>query len=136
MSEQNKAVVRRWTEVWNGADPSLLHDLATEDIHFRSSGIPASRGIDGLAQVIHDLRAAFPDGAFTNDELVAEGDTVVNRWTFRGTQQGEWMGQPASGRKVEITGTATNHLRGGKIAEQLTDWDAMAMMQQLGAIEM
>jgi steroid delta-isomerase-like uncharacterized protein len=135
MSEQNKAVVRRWIDIWNGADPSELHDIASPDIHFRSSQIPASHGVDAVAQVVHDLRAAFPDGHFSTDELVAEGDTVVNRWTFSGTQQGEWMGQPASGKQVAVNGTATNHLRDGKIVEQLTDWDAMGMMQQLGAIE-
>jgi steroid delta-isomerase-like uncharacterized protein len=136
MSEQNKAAARRWIEVWNGADPSILHEVADPDVYFRTSGIPASEGIDGLVEVIGELREAFPDGEFETLEVIAEGDVVVNRWTFRGTQQGEWMDQPATGRSVAVNGTSTSHLRDGKIVQHLSDWDTLGMMQQLGVVEM
>ncbi|MDP2479720.1 MAG: ester cyclase [Candidatus Palauibacterales bacterium] len=136
MSEHKKAVVGPWTDVWNGADPSKLREFTDPDIHFESSGLPGSDGIDGLVEVITELRRAFPDGEFVTHEVIAEGDTVVNRWTFRGTQKGEWMGRPGTGRSVEVNGTSTNHFRNGKVVEHLADWNSLGMMQQLGVIEL
>lgn len=136
MSEQNKAVVRRWTDVWNGANPANLREFTDPDVHFESSGTPGADGVDGLIEFIGELRAAFPDGEFVTHELIAEGDTVVNRWTFRGTQQGEWMGLPGTGRPVEVNGTSTNHFRDGKVVEHLADWNSLGMMQQLGVVEL
>jgi steroid delta-isomerase-like uncharacterized protein len=135
MSEQNKAVARRWNQMWNDGDVSSVHEFIGDDITFRVNQIPPASGIGELTDVVRALREGFPDGAFTVDEMIGEGDTVMARWTFRGTQQGEWMGQAPTGKHVEMTGTDTSHLRDGKIVEHITNWDAMGMMQQLGAIE-
>ncbi len=135
MSEHNKTVAKRWTQMWNDGDVSSLREFVADDIAFTVNQIPPTRGAAELAEVVKSLREAFPDGEFTVDELVAEGDTVMTRWTFRGTQKGEWMGQPASGKHAKMTGTDTNHFAGGKIVAHMTDWDAMGLMQQLGAIE-
>lgn len=135
MSDKNKAIVHQWTEVWNGADPSTLADIASDDVVFHSSQLETARGLAQLTETIQALRAAFPDGKFSTEEIVAEGDTVVNGWTFRGTQKGEWMGQPPSGLSVETKGVSTNHFRNGKIVEHSAVWDAMAMLQQLGVLE-
>ena len=134
MSDQNKAVARRWVdEIWNSGDFSSAHEYVAEDIHFRSSQAPAFNGIDPLKEMVAGNRAAFPDGHFTVDETITEGDAVVHRWTFNGTHEGEFLGVPATGKKVQVTGTAVTHFRDGKITEHLADVDMLSILQQIGA---
>jgi steroid delta-isomerase-like uncharacterized protein len=78
--------------------------------------------------------AAFPDMQVEINDLVAEGDKVVTRWTARGTNTGEMMGMPASGKSVTLTGITIDHYRDGKSIEHWENLDMLGMMQQLGAI--
>ncbi len=136
MSDTNKATMTRWTEeVWNAGNLATLRQIAAEDCSFRTNQIEPAKGIDGIAEVVKGLRAGFPDGKFTVEETLADGNSVAQRWTFRGTQKGEWMGQPATGKGVSVTGTGISHFKDGKIVEHLTDWDALGMMQQLGVVD-
>ena len=59
---------------------------------------------------------------------------VVTRWTGRGTHDGDLMGVPASGNRAEISGITINRVAGGRISETWTNYDALGMMQQIGAI--
>ena len=59
---------------------------------------------------------------------------MVTRWTGRGTHQGELMGVPPSGNRTEVSGITINRISEGKIAETWTNYDALGMMQQIGAI--
>jgi steroid delta-isomerase-like uncharacterized protein len=79
-------------------------------------------------------RQAFPDVRFEMHDMVAEGDTVVYRWTGEGTQRGEFMGIPPSGRRFSTQGVVFSRVRDGKIVEQRRIVDVYTMMQQLGAI--
>ena len=67
-------------------------------------------------------------------EQIAEGDLVVTRWTGKGTHDGELMGMPPTGKWVEVDGVAIDRISGGKIVESWNCFDALGMMQQLGAI--
>jgi steroid delta-isomerase-like uncharacterized protein len=78
--------------------------------------------------------AAFPDTEYTVEQQVDEGDYVVTRWTARGTQSGELMGIPPTGKTVEVTGIAIDRFSDGKIAESWGNWDTMGLLQQLGAV--
>ena len=77
--------------------------------------------------------AAFPDLRITTDDIIAEGDKVVARWTVTGTHQGELMGIPASGKQISFTGMTVHRFVDGKIAENWWSYDAMGMMQQITA---
>ena len=66
---------------------------------------------------VSGLRAAFPDIQFTTEELIAEGDKIAQRWSFTGTQKGEWMGAPPSGEKTTMRGISVVRIAKGKIAE-------------------
>jgi len=88
-------------------------------------------------QQLHTLYgASFPDQRFTVEDLVAEGDKVVVRWTVRGTHQGELMGIAPTGKQVTVTGITIYQLTDGKIAEEIANWDAFGLMQHLGAISL
>jgi len=78
-------------------------------------------------------RTVFPDLQAPAEGQVAEGDLVVTRWTARGTHRGELLGIPASGKRAAVPGVIIDRLAGGKIAEEWAYYDALVMLQQLGA---
>ena len=78
--------------------------------------------------------SAFPDLQLTTEDMVAEGNKVAIRNTWRGTHQGAFQGLPPTGKHVTFTGTDVFHVVGGKIAEQWADLDALGLMQQLGGL--
>ena len=80
------------------------------------------------------LRSGIPDFKATIDDVVAEGDRVVIRMTFRGTQTGEFMGMPPTGKSISVGVIDIFRIAGGKIVEHWGQMDSMGMMQQLGAI--
>src|SRR5918995_1139720 len=63
---------------------------------------------------------------------IAEGDKVVTRYTFIGTHQGEFLGIPPTGNRVQMTGMYLSHISGGKIVEEWNIYDLLGLMQQLG----
>ena len=70
----------------------------------------------------------------TVDDLVAEGDKVVVRWTFRGTHPGEFQGVPPTGKQVTIIGISIFRIVGNKVVEDWTIIDLLGLLQQLGVI--
>ena len=84
--------------------------------------------------MIGHFQSAFPDGVNASDDMVAEGDKVVQRWTFRGTHREPFQGMPATGKKVVLTGLALWRFQNGKIVESRHEMDTMGLLQQLGAL--
>jgi predicted ester cyclase len=80
------------------------------------------------------LYTAFPDSHFMLEDLIAEGDKVVQRYTIRGTHRGNFMGVPATGKVVTFTGIVISRFAGGKFVEEWDNQDVLGLMQQLGAI--
>ena len=78
--------------------------------------------------------SGFPDLRLTTEDMVAEGDKVAIRNTWRGTHHGTFQGLPPTGKHVTFTGTDVFHVVGGKIVEQWADLDALGLMQQLGGL--
>jgi steroid delta-isomerase-like uncharacterized protein len=135
MSEQeNKAVVRRYyDEVLNQGKLELLGDLAIPDYVEHSPFPGQDVGLPGLRHRAGLLWAAFRP-QFILDDLIAEGDRVVVRWTNHGMHQGEFLGMPATGRSFTITGMDIHRLRDGKLAEHWDVVDQLSLLQQLGIL--
>ena len=91
-------------------------------------------GIGDLKQFFVVLRSGFPDFQATIEDLFAEGDKVVLRFTFHGTHQGEFMGVAPTGKQVTMTGVEIFRIGDGKIVELWGQEDVLGMMQQIGAI--
>ena len=134
-TEGNKAIIRRFVdEVQNGGDLTVLDEIAAADYvnHTAPPGVPPDR--EGLKQLTGMFRRAFPDGRMAIEDLVAEGDRVVTRKTFRGTHGGELMGIPPTGRAVAIQLIDIVRLADGKAVESWSAADDLGMLQQLGAL--
>jgi steroid delta-isomerase-like uncharacterized protein len=92
------------------------------------------RGRDNYLRGYAMFPAAFPDLHTAVEDVIAEGDKVAVRWTTRGTHQGSLMGIPPTGRQVTMTAIHILRLADGKIAEGWVNFDALGMLQQVGAI--
>ncbi len=136
MSEENKALARRfYEEVFNQENLEVADEIAAQDHVNHDPTLPdVPSGPEGLKQIVNLYHSAFPDANITVEDQIAEGDKVVNRWTGRGTHQGELMGVPPSGNRVEVSGMDVMRISAGKIAETWSQYDAMGMMQQIGAV--
>jgi steroid delta-isomerase-like uncharacterized protein len=134
--EENKAIVRRWYEdLFNGANLDVADEIVTPDHAHHDPTLPdIPSGPEGQRQLVSLYRNAFPDAHITVEDQLAEGDEVATRWTGRGTHQGELRGVPPSGNRVEVTGISINRVSGGRIEETWSNYDALSMMQQIGAV--
>ena len=81
------------------------------------------------------VHAGFPDFAATEEFSLCEGDLVASRLTYTGTHDGEFMGVPATGESVEVTGTAINRLEDGRIVENWPEMDFPGLLEQMGAVD-
>jgi len=136
MSVQNKAVAKRFFEAWNARDLDAFDEIVAPDAVTHDPQNPFSdiRGPEGAKRLAEMYHAAYSDSRFEVHEQIAEGDLVVTRWTGKGTHDGELMGMPPTGKWVEVDGVAIDRISGGKIVESWNCFDALGMMQQLGAI--
>jgi steroid delta-isomerase-like uncharacterized protein len=102
--EKNKAIIRRYyEEVLNQGDIDALRDIAMSD-YVENDPLPGqTRGLAGLRERVEMLRGAL-NPHFTIEDLVAEGDRVVVRWTQRGMQVRDFLGLPATGKQFTISG--------------------------------
>ncbi|MBI4788257.1 MAG: ester cyclase [Chloroflexi bacterium] len=138
-TEQNKATLRRfYEEVFNQGKYSVLDEICVPNYVSHSPGnppgIPNNR--DGLRQIIMMYRNAVPDIHFTIEDIMAEGDKVVCRWSSTGTHKGELLGIPATNKRATVTGTDITRCENGKLAEGWGVFDQLGLLQQLGVIPM
>ncbi|HEX4921194.1 MAG TPA: nitroreductase/quinone reductase family protein, partial [Candidatus Bathyarchaeia archaeon] len=132
-TEDNKALVRRF--YGEGVhNPALFDELLTPTYVLHFPGSPPIAGIEQAKQLMVAYTSAFPDLQLTTEDVVAEGDKVAIRNTWRGTHQVAFQGLPPTGKHVTFSGSDFFRCVGGKIAEQWADLDALGLMQQLGGI--
>jgi steroid delta-isomerase-like uncharacterized protein len=134
--EENKAIALRGIEeVWNQGNLDAADEIYATDYVYHDPGNPAGwHGLEGIKQAVSTYRAAYPDLHFTVEDIVAEGDKVVVRWTGVGTHNGELMGIPPTGKLVATPGLNLIRYKEGKAVEEWSGWDTLGMMQQLGVI--
>ncbi|NJN81755.1 MAG: ester cyclase [Caldilineaceae bacterium] len=134
-SYRNGSITKRWIEDgFNG------RDMAAFDRYFSANlvdqalppGVPA--GLEGRKMLAGAFFAAFPDIHLHAEDIIEEGERVAMRWMAHGTHQGEFMGIPATGKQVRITGIAIDRFENGQVVEHWEQFDQLSMMQQLGVI--
>ncbi len=135
MSEENKAVVRRaFEEVANNGDMTTVDEIiAPEFVRHDLAGGPETHGPDGVKRLIAGLRAGFPDLQTTIEDIFADGEKVVVRFTAHGTHSGPFMGIAATGREATWNGVNVYRVSGGRIRETWQLADGLGLLRQLGA---
>jgi steroid delta-isomerase-like uncharacterized protein len=135
MSEQNKTVVRRLIdEHWNNKNAAIVSELFASNVSLDTpDGVLT--GLEGAGSLLQAYETAFPDFHNATDDLFAEGDQVVLRWTFTGTNSGPFADIAATGKQVRVPGAiGIFRLEGGKVTQGHLAWDKYGLLQQLGVI--
>jgi predicted ester cyclase len=131
-SEENKELMRRFLEASMSPDEKAFEALMAPEF---VAHIPSGR-VDRQAYLKHNSGYInpFSDRRFDAEELVAEGETVVARGNWCGTQTGPFMGVSPAGRQIIVSAVIVERFRDGKSIEHWSLFDRLSMMQQLGLI--
>ncbi|HKY54457.1 MAG TPA: ester cyclase [Anaerolineales bacterium] len=136
MSNENKVLARRWWEALDkGKALDIVEEVYAPDYVLHDPSFPEPvKGIQGVRDFVSSIVAAFPDARYTIENLIAEGDMVVQHVTTRGTHQGEFQGVPATGKPITVQVMVISRIANGRIVEEWQLFDALGMMQQMGVI--
>ena len=133
-TKANKAVVQRYIdEIQNGHSLKAIDDVFSEGFvdHTASGGGVFVGGVEGLKQGYATFLKAFPDLHATVEEMIAEGDKVVAYKTLKGTHSHDWLGIPATGKRIEFKIISIYQIKNDKITEFWGLQDEMTLRQQL-----
>ncbi len=124
-TEANKALIRRYQEAYNSNNLDLLDEIVAANLitHAQDPSVPS--GLEGGKQIHRDTVAGFPNLHFHIEDLIAEGDKVVARFTATATEKD-------SGKRAVITGISIFRIAGSKIVEHWANQDDLGWYQQLG----
>jgi steroid delta-isomerase-like uncharacterized protein len=130
-----KQLAQRWfAEVMNEGNEDVIDELCAENFvdHDPLPGTGPDR--EGIHDFVKLIRSAFPDLETTVDDIIAEGDRIAVRSTFRGTHQGDFMGVAATGKRVEVSTYDFVRFENDQAAEHWGTIDSATLMEQLGAV--
>ena len=137
-TEENKAIVRRvMEEVWQKGNLAVVDELIAPAFVFHDPNFEV-HGPDGFKEMVTASRTAFPDIRATIHDQIAEGDTVMTRFTQHCTHEGEfgWFGIAPTGKQLTIAGIDVNRIEDGKIVERWLSFDLLGMLQQMGVVSL
>ena len=135
-AERNKAVSRRWIEVFNERDDAAEADVRAPDYVAYAPASLEPSPLDSAAwtRFLAGFVEGFPDLRLTVEDAVGEGDLVAQRVHFEGTHTGEFQGLPPTHRKVTFSGLELNRFVDGRVAEHWFQLDSLTLLQQLGLV--
>lgn len=123
------------TAAWNAHDPKRVAALCTSDYSGENIGeAMPHHGPDGMAASVARYLAAFPDLHFTVDDVVIQGNRVVQVWRAQATHRGSLMNIPATGLSIEVRGASVLTFRGDKLQQALYIWDVAGLLREIGLL--
>ena len=136
MSSINKAIIRRlYDEVWNERKVEVIKEIISPSHALHGPIVSGSSiGPEAYKRNVLVFLAGYPDLHWTIEDTIAENDKVVACWTISGTHRGDYMGIPATNKKVSVDGITIHHIADGKIMDSYSNWDVLGMMQQVGVV--
>jgi len=133
--EANKEIVRSFFDMlWNDKRLDRIHEFVARDYIDGNPVAGQAAGLEGAKQKWAMYFAGIPDLSAKIDDLVAEGDKVVVRFTAEGTHEGTLLGVPPTGKRLRVSGISIYRLAEAKIVEHWEEGDRLGLLQQLGVI--
>lgn len=134
MSEENKAIARRFYEAFGAEDMDALKEVLAPTLVAYSHAGPEPQNREEHLQGIAMWLESF-ETEFDVEEQVAEGDKVATRVTLRARHnRGEFMGIPPSGKEIVVGGMSIERIKDGRIVHRRVESDWLKVMQQLGLV--
>lgn len=110
----------------------LWNELLHPDYVFHFCSSETIRGIEAAKEFNVSLFEGFPNVERTIEDTIAQGDRVVFRHQYRGTQTGNFLGIPPTGKQVNIGGITILQFRDRQIVEEWFELNHLELMKQLG----
>jgi steroid delta-isomerase-like uncharacterized protein len=134
--EQHKAIARRWSEeLWGQGNLAVADEIIAPDYIRHDPGDPfPAHGPEDVKRIVTMLRAMLPDMRIVVEDMVAEGDKVVSRYSSTATDTQGYMGQPPSGKVIHAVGIQLFRFAGNKIVESWAVRDDLGILRQLGLV--
>jgi steroid delta-isomerase-like uncharacterized protein len=133
--EENKTTMRRYFSVFEEGNIDLLDELLAPDYVNHTPATPdLPTGPEGVKGVVSMFLGGMPDLRVVVEDMIAEGDKVVTRYTLEGTHEGELFGIPPTGQRLSIKSMTVERVSDGKIRDHWRVTDNLDMMQQLGVV--
>ena len=135
--EANKALVRRSLEdIYNGGNVATIHEVFSEDFVGWDPTFPNGelRGLAGIRGNVERGHQSFSHWRFAIEDMIAEGDKVLVRIVMHARHTSPFLGRPASGANLEVSGMTLNRIKDGRIVERWGNWNTIGMLQQMGVL--
>jgi steroid delta-isomerase-like uncharacterized protein len=130
----NIEIITRFEHAFRAADQAVIDELSDPGLVDHNPAPGHEPTLAGFKQKVMGFKAVFPDLQEDLQDIIASGDTAATRWVVTGSLQQEFMGIPASGQPVRVEGMNFYRLKDGRVTDIWTQFDGVALMQQLGAI--
>jgi steroid delta-isomerase-like uncharacterized protein len=130
----NIEIITRFEHAFRAADQATIDELCDPGLVDHNPAPDHEPTLAGFKQKVAGFKTIFPDLEEDLQDIIASGDTVATRWAVTGSLQQEFMGIPASGQTIRVEGMNFYRLKDGRVTDIWTQFDGVALMQQLGAI--
>ncbi len=135
--EKNKDTFRRYVEeVWIGGNLDVADEIFAEKyVSHQPDGTAVERTPEDVKKFVSEWRSAFSETENVIEDMIGEGDKVLNRWRLQATHTGEFRGIPATNKRITVTGMGLFRFsEEGKVVESWDNFDQLGMMRQLGVV--
>ena len=133
--ETNKDLIREYTQVvFNDHNPERAAEFLAPEAKWHGGILGTVEGRDNIVGLLQGFIGALPDIDAVEQEMVAAGNSVWVRFVINATHQGDLLGIPATGRKVQWTAVDVYHLSEGKIIEEWAADDMLAILHDIGFV--
>lgn len=129
--ERNKEAKKRYFDAFNTQDLDAIDELFAPDYVLHLAGAPDVQGSESLKQMVAQSFATLSDATLRVEDMVAEGDRVVTRWTMTAIHSGEFMGVPPTDRRLTMNGIIIDRFVDGQVVEAWESFDMHGLMAQL-----
>ena len=130
----NIDIIARFEHGFRAGDQATIDELCHPGLADHNPAPDEEPTLAGFKQKVASFKAIFPDLKEDLQDIIASGDTVATRWVVTGSHQQELMGIPASGQTIRVEGMNFYRLKDGRVTDIWTQFDGVALMQQLGAV--
>jgi steroid delta-isomerase-like uncharacterized protein len=130
----NIEIITRFEHAFRAADQATIDELCHPGLVDHNPAPNHEPTLAGFKEKVAEFKTLFPDLEEDLQDIVGSGDTVATRWVVAGSLQQEFMGIPAAGQPVKVAGMNFYRLKDGRVTDVWTQFDGLALMQQLGAI--
>ena len=131
-AEDTQRIADLVLQLWNTGNLEIANEVYADNAQRKDPNREPARGPQQIAKFVAEIRTAFPDFKLEVKQRVAEGDHVVSQWTATGTQKGDFLAIPPTGKRIEIDGMTLAQVKDGKIADERVYFDRLGMLEQLG----